>query len=102
MIINNATGSPAEFNIMAANGRPQKLVNPSIPDIRETEIRLHGAKIKSGKIRTFHDQNIRNFNNLDNSTNIQPREESGLLVKNGTGFHNFKNASVTVIELELI
>ena len=76
-------------------------VNPSITETRETEIIIHGAKIKSGRVTTFQDNNIRNYNNLDNPSNIKLPQQSNLHVQNGTTVHLFKNASVTSMEIEL-
>lgn len=74
------------------------IVNPDIRQPRETEIRVNGGKIVSGKARVLTSTNIQSQNSFCSPRELEPRNENLSVRKNGGLVYRFLPASVTTLK----
>ncbi len=77
------------------------VVNPSITTPRETEIIIHGAKIKKATASIFKNSDIRAYNDLENPNGVEPPTHGSVYVKQGKAVHLIPPASVCAFYLEM-
>jgi len=77
------------------------IVNPSISTARETEIKIHGAKIKTATASVFRNSDIRAYNNFENPDAVKEPQIESLVVKQGKILHVIPPASISAFRLGL-
>jgi len=76
------------------------VVNPSLDKSRNTEIIVHGAKIKSGEAKTLSEADVRLHNSFNNPNAVFPKENI-INIKRGSLVYTSPPASVVRLIFEL-